>query len=192
MTNHPVTPTSIPPKLLHSSSILRACSICTLLVGTVGLFMVAVKRQKKKKRRFRPWLGLISWWKRRKFYFVQDDTVDEESMLSERKPIRQETAHTPLLNLPKATYFNQGLTRAPQQPMCPRTRNFTVDSFQDSVESMDSLVESYWDPEDDTSQATAVASNTGQGDHQTDFLLEHLNFLSVQTQPREVELVYNT
>jgi hypothetical protein len=146
--------------------------------------MGAVKREKTKKRRFRPWLGLISWWKRRKFYFVQDDTVDEESM---------QTARTPLLNLPQATYFNQGLTRAPQQSMCARTRNFTVDSFQDSVESMDSLAESYWDPEDETSQATAVASNTGQGEHhQTDFLVEHLNFLSVQTQPREVELVYNT
>ena len=67
-------------------------------------------------------------------------------------------------------------------------RNRTTDSFQDSIESMDSLVESYWDPEDETSQATAIASNAlhyGDG-----FLLEHLNFLSVQTQPREVEAVY--
>jgi hypothetical protein len=60
-------------------------------------------------------------------------------------------------------------------------------SFQSSIESIDSLLESCWDPEDDSSQCTEVVSNSRV---QPDFFIEHLDFLSIQTQPRQVQLVY--
>ena len=71
----------------------------------------------------------------------------------------------------------------------PFLRRRTKDSFQGSLESIDSLIESYWDPEDDASLATPVATNTVQS---VDFLEEHVDFLKVQTQPRSVEVVWET
>jgi len=68
-------------------------------------------------------------------------------------------------------------------------RRRTKDSFQGSLESIDSLVESYWDPEEDASLATPVATNIIQS---LDFLEEHVDFLTVQTQPRSVELVWES
>jgi hypothetical protein len=186
----PVAPKDPPLSLKDLSTKPLACPFWIIIVAS-GFLMVTMRRKKAKKRRFRPFLGLVSWWKRRKFYFVQQDVLDEEeSMLSEQKGLVQGKASIPLLNHPSTTYFHG--PRAPQNPRYPLTRNTTIDSFQDSIESMDSLVESYWDPDDETSQATAVASNTGQYGQQADFLLEHLNFLSVQTQPREVEVVYDS
>lgn len=70
------------------------------------------------------------------------------------------------------------------------TRNRTKDSFQGSLESIDSLAESYWDPEDDDiSQVVGNASATERSD---DFFYEHMHFLKVQTQPRQVEVVWST
>jgi hypothetical protein len=62
-----------------------------------------------------------------------------------------------------------------------------------SLESMDSLVESYWDPDDaddeTSSQITPIATNG----HLTapDFFTEHVHFLRVQTRPRKVEVVWS-
>lgn len=140
------------------------------------------------KKGFRPFLGLVSWWKGRKFYFAQQEDLDgeEETTRSEEKGVlREGTERGQQPSLPQTTYFNPPMKQ--QQLRHPLTRSLTVDSFQDSIESMDSVTESYWDPEDETSQTTAPASNTG---YQTDFLVEHLGFLSAQTQPREVEVVY--
>ena len=87
------------------------------------------------------------------------------------------------LETPLALYFNA-------QPPRPRNsypfqRSKTSDSFQDSIESMDSVMDSHWDPDDDeTSQAPERQIN-GEA-----YLLEHLNFLSVSTQPQEVELMH--
>jgi hypothetical protein len=52
---------------------------------------------------------------------------------------------------------------------------------------MDSVMDSYWDPDDQTSQITERVNNV-QGDV---FLIEHLNFLSVSTQPQDVEVMYD-
>ena len=71
----------------------------------------------------------------------------------------------------------------------PFLRRRTKDSFQGSLESIDSLIESYWDPEEDGSLATPVATNIVQT---MDFLEEHVDFLKVQTQPRSVEVVWET
>jgi hypothetical protein len=68
-------------------------------------------------------------------------------------------------------------------------RRRTKDSFQGSLESIDSLVESYWDPEEDSSLATPIATNRVES---MDFLDEHVHFLRVQTQPRSVEVVWAT
>lgn len=68
-------------------------------------------------------------------------------------------------------------------------RSRTQESFQGSLESIDSLVESYWDPEDDASHITPVATNLARS---SDFFYEHVRFLRVQTQPRQVEVVWNT
>jgi hypothetical protein len=65
-------------------------------------------------------------------------------------------------------------------------RSRTKDSFQGSLESIDSLLESCWDPEDDASLATPIVTNVARP---IDFY-EHVHFLRVQTQPRKVEVVW--
>jgi hypothetical protein len=65
-------------------------------------------------------------------------------------------------------------------------RSRTKDSFQGSLESIDSLSESCWDPEDDASLATPIVTNVARP---IDFY-EHVDFLRVQTQPRKVEVVW--
>lgn len=61
--------------------------------------------------------------------------------------------------------------------------------------SLDSLVESCWDPDDDEedeSYDTPIVNNaTGIRLKRDDFLSEHVKFLKMQTQPREVEVVYH-
>jgi hypothetical protein len=68
-------------------------------------------------------------------------------------------------------------------------RNRTQESFQGSLESMDSLAESYWDPDDDASHMTPAAANLARS---SEFFFEHVRFLRVQTQPRQVEVVWST
>jgi hypothetical protein len=152
--------------------------------------MFASDSTKRKKRiRFRPCSGIVSWWKRRSFYVAQGDTLDEESSNGANidSRILDQTSSSSVGSPHMTPNFPD--RRAARHAPYPFVRNRTVDSFQGSLESIDSLVESYWDPEDETSQATAVASNTI---HPTDFFVEHLGFLSVQTQPRQVEIVYNS
>ena len=66
----------------------------------------------------------------------------------------------------------------------PFVRHRTKDSFQGSLESIDSLVQSYWDPDEDGSLVTTNGVQT------LDFVEEHVDFLKVQTQPRSVEVVW--
>jgi hypothetical protein len=73
-------------------------------------------------------------------------------------------------------------------PTFIRTR--TVDSFGGSLESIDSLAESYWDPEDDSS--LPQSSPSGEVARSREFFHEHVHFLKVQTQPRQVEVVWTT
>jgi hypothetical protein len=75
---------------------------------------------------------------------------------------------------------------APPAPQPRFGRSRTKDSFQGSLESIDSLMESCWDPEDDASLATPVVTNVARS---IDFY-EHVDFLRVQTQPRKVEVVW--
>jgi hypothetical protein len=70
-------------------------------------------------------------------------------------------------------------------------------SDQCSIMSIDSLLDSEWDPEDDifvddadddSSQITPVATNAITS---YEFLSEHMNFLHVQTQPRQVHVFFS-
>jgi len=147
------------------------------------------KGNKKNKQTFRPLLGLVTWWKGRKFYFAQqedlgDDDDEESAPSNDKNNIHREPEQAPRARLPRPNFNG-----TPMQQPCrnPLTQSLATASFEDSIESMDSLAESYWEPEDETSQTTTPASNTG---YQPDFLVEHLGFLNAQTQPREVEVVY--
>lgn len=134
------------------------------------------KGNKTGKKVFRPILGLVSWWKGRRYYFATHDFAsDEKSTTSGNN--RSGHASSQLC-----------IDRQPDQQKIQLTvsRAFTVDSLQDSSESMHSVINSYLDPGDETSQKTTPASNTG---YKADFMNEHLGFLGSQTQPREVEIV---
>lgn len=166
-------------------------SVGTSLSTTKSITMTT-KKKKATARVLRPFIALIRWWKRRKFYLVDHeesvpDNNEDPSTASTGQELDREAVQERSLepSLPQTTYFRR--QSSPQLGKIPMTRSLTVDSFQDSVESMDSLFESYWDPEDETSQVTTPVSNTG---YQAQFLVEHLGFLCAQTQPREVEVVY--
>jgi hypothetical protein len=186
------------------------------ITASINLFAIAMvlivcaaeaSRQRQKKRR-RGILGRIAnWWKRRSFYIVQDgsqeesqngvDVTIEESFDEEQNPEAKEpdwdmtvedthaTVQTPLA----PSYVSAMRTTGTPPGASPFTRNRTKDSFQGSIESIDSLAESHWDPEDDSSQVTPIANNVAQP---IDFFSEHVDFLRVQTQPRKVEVVWKT
>jgi hypothetical protein len=174
---------------------------------------VEANRQSEKKRR-RGILGRIAnWWKRRNFYIVQDGSQEEsqngvnvtaeESFDGEQASDAKEPSHrqdqdwdmtvevalttvqTPLA----PSHVSPMRTTGAPPGASPFTRNRTKDSFQGSIESIDSLTESHWDPEDDSSQVTPIANNVAQP---IDFFSEHVDFLRVQTQPRKVEVVWTT
>jgi hypothetical protein len=71
----------------------------------------------------------------------------------------------------------------------PFVRSRTADSFQGSLESIDSLAESHWDPHDDESQTTPIATNIVES---TDFFEEHIDFLRVKTKARKVKVMWTT
>mmetsp|Transcript_28166 Transcript_28166/g.49924 ORF Transcript_28166/g.49924 Transcript_28166/m.49924 type:complete len:151 (-) Transcript_28166:55-507(-) len=145
---------------------------------------------------------LLSWWKRKRFQYleqidtheeavVEQPTVDFEQPRMKFDPEEKDDRVTtptkgpvePLVT-PLALYFNSHPTKSQNSYQYAGTLT-DADSFQDSLESMDSVMDSHWDPDDQTSQATARVNNV----HGDAFLIEHLNFLSVSTEPR-VEVLY--
>ena len=127
----------------------------------------------------------------------QDEDVDVH-------PSDESSAATPIAGVTTTAYITPEVEKPPAKLMrtpptstssstpasaVPFVRNRTKDSFQGSLESIDSLVESYWDPEDDASQLTPIVTNALQDDG---FFSEHVDFLRVQTQPRKVEVVWTT
>jgi hypothetical protein len=101
----------------------------------------------------------------------------------------REVALSPKTSKSASTSFSMVKVLKQPPPANKLVRNRTQESFQGSLESMDSLAESYWDPEDDASHMTPVATNLARS---SDFFLEHVRFLKVQTQPRQVEVVWST
>lgn len=114
---------------------------------------------------------------------------------------------TPKLNLWIETTNIETPEKAEPAPKNSEVRwtNYLRNSFSEgSLESIDSLVESYWDPTDDqddisTSRLTPVASNLerqrhhpGRHAHDDKFFFCHVRFMRGQTTPNAVEVVWNT
>ena len=141
-----------------------------------------------RKKRFKPFFTLLSWWKRRRFqYLVHVDTHEERSMKDSRGGIKTRTefgaatekAFIPPLEL--ALYLDTQKSDGISESFASTP---TINSFQGSIESMDSIIDSCCiRSEDETSQTVGFDDA---------FLMEHLKFLSQSTQPQEVELVYDT
>lgn len=139
----------------------------------------------RKYKRFKPLFYLLSWWKERRFqYLVHVDTQEEQSMEERRGKVgptsgldftmeEQEEVVSPIELYAKARKFP--FVRTP------------IDSFQDSIESVDSIVDSYYLHSEGTSSQSMVFINNA---HLDPFLKAHIDFLSQSTQPQEVELVY--
>ena len=173
------------------------------IVMVLNLFSTEANRQRKRKKRRQGILRRIAnWWKRRNFYIVQNgsqeesqngvDLTMEESFDGEQAQdwdmtveVAVATVQTPLAPL----YVSVMKTIGAPTGASPFTRSRTKDLFQGSLESIDSLAESHWDPDDDSSQVTPKANNVAQP---IDFFSEHVDFLRVQTQPRKVEVVWTT
>jgi len=90
---------------------------------------------------------------------------------------------------PQASFTTNTIIPPSTKAPPPILRNGTLESIPASLESMDSLAESHWDPDDDASNATPLVKNTHTPNDA--FFIEHVKFLQVQTQPRKVEQVYD-
>ena len=109
--------------------------------------------------------------------------VAENSTVSTEDELIEGSGDSLLLPIPAQNYHT------PQRAY-PLTRIRTADdSFMGSLESMDSLIESYWDPDDDESQVTPIVTNALQTQA---FLNEHVRFLREKTQLRSVRVVWNS
>lgn len=116
-------------------------------------------------------------------------------------PARMEDTAFPLRLGSKPKLTLSDLSSQPLAPTCqPSPTGTTAGSLRDlafssslagSLESMDSLVESHWDPDDDASNVTPLVTNIPQPAMDA-FFVEHVRFLQVQTQPREVQEVYRS
>ena len=110
---------------------------------------------KKGKQVFRPFIGLVSWWKGRQYYFATPDFA------------RDATSTTSGDNRLGPSYSQLQVSRRPAQEnvtalLSPAPN---VDFLQCSTESLDSATNSYSEPGDEISQTTTPASNTCYGRH---------------------------
>lgn len=103
-------------------------------------------------------------------------------------PLPQASAPPVHATTPNSPNFSMQIVKKNQDATF--IRNHTIDSFQGSLESLDSLTESHWDPEDDSRQATNLMRNIAN--HPSEFFQEHVRFLKGKTHPRDVQLVIDT
>mmetsp|Transcript_18284 Transcript_18284/g.37460 ORF Transcript_18284/g.37460 Transcript_18284/m.37460 type:complete len:149 (-) Transcript_18284:224-670(-) len=137
------------------------------------------------KNRFKPFFTFRKWWKRRRFQYLIHVNTSEESRTNDF--IDGTTTGTGFgAEAAKAVILPPTLcveTKFSSKISGPFVRTPTMNSLQDSIESMDSITESRCTLcDDEISEPLELGS---------EFLMEHLNFLSQSTQPQEVELVYN-
>lgn len=153
----------------------------------------------KSKRKFKPFAALMSWWKRRRFRYLEEDValsvlVEGNTELDMHEHVGISTKNTETSTLspgsaatPLALYFDT--QESPKRPKkYPFQRSSTLFSLQNSIESMDSVVDSHWDPDDTSMSQAHTKSIKCHGDS---YLMEHLHFLSISTQPQEVDLMYD-
>lgn len=127
-----------------------------------------------RKKRFQPFFTLRNWWKRRKFqYLTHADTAEEQSLRGRTK------IDTGFYSATDVSFIPQLEVYLDRQNSIQDSSSFQsepfLDPFQDSVASMDSIIDC----------REPVASTEK-------FLMEHLDFLRQSTQAQEVELVYDT
>lgn len=172
-------------------------------------------KRKRRKRRLRIFRAIGRWWRKRKFYVSQNDssqgfnenqrelTMEESSVeeawdLSSQSSRRAESGSTspprtdeslgePKLPLPNA--WKPSTTRSSRRNRnvynSPRVYQ-DEQSIGESLESIDSLSDSYFD---DGSQVTTHTTNKSDREK---LFLEHVDFLRLRTRPRKVEVVWGT
>ncbi len=139
-----------------------------------------------RKRRFKPLFGLRTWWKSRRFQYMVHIEAPEGCATkkcdeaNEEEPKSGASAADDFIT-PLACYLEDDDTRGHSE-LLPRLP--TVHSLNDSINTLDSVVDSHCTHSEDRNP-----ESEGFVDK---FLMEHLDFLSQSTQPQEVELVYNT
>lgn len=159
-------------------SVRRCCSLDCFGMGAVG-------RRWFREEGFYFFAGLRQWWIRRQFKLILED----ESVVFQARTRRQTKANNKTFwssdYLPCSCKLGSDREERRVQIFFLPSRN-SSDSCDESVESIDSLDGSY------SSQSTSAKSHLKRLHRQDRFFAEHLNFLIVQTQPREVEVFYNS
>lgn len=120
-----------------------------------------------------------------------DDTMDTLETIDEEFPMDESPRLGSKPKIPFELQQASPAQAASSSTPAPQTtinRKGTVESISGSLESMDSIAESNWDPDDDASNVTPLVKNTRSPNDV--FFVEHVKFLQVQTQPRRVEQVY--
>jgi len=118
---------------------------------------------------------------------IPEDDVTFPIQPSTTTTTKHKKTHVELPPVLSRMAMTRGGTPSAKTPTANQfARNRTVESFQ-SLESIDSLAESYWDPEDDTT-TSHIMTNLAPS---SAFFNEHVHFLREQTQPRKVEVVWN-
>lgn len=138
-----------------------------------------------RKLRFKPFFTLRTWWKCRRFQYLVHVNAPEECIMKEYTGRKEKgTAFDIAASGTSITPFALHLEAKVSSEISESfLKNPTANSFQDSIESMDSIIDSYCThSEDETHEDLGFVDQ---------FLMEHLNFLSQSTQPQEVELVYD-
>ena len=146
---------------------------------------------------FRPFFALRCWWKRRRFQYLQQVNTHDDSPKDDDDGYIDElndTASSAETFPPHALYFN--VQESLNHRLIEPREYFNVQEMpnrrrhQDelSIESMDSLVDSTCDVNDEASLATKQISNL----HRDHVLMTHLAFLSESTRPQQVDLMYET
>jgi len=119
---------------------------------------------------------------------AEREPFQENPLIESVSPLQSASVLVTPPNSPKISM--QGVTRRPQEGRSI-ARSQTLESFQGSLESIDSLVESYWDPDDDSSHMEKIIPSL-LGRQSSEFFNEHVNFLRGKTQPRNVEVVWTS
>ncbi len=138
------------------------------------------------KRRFKPFFGLRRWWKSRRFQYLEHVEAPENSATKKIKERTEEESKSDVsamgdLIKPLANFLESNNDTA-TSALYHNTPH--VNSLNDSIVSLDSVVDSQYSHSDD--------KNSESESFVDKFLMEHLDFLSQSTQPQEVELVYDT
>lgn len=127
-----------------------------------------------RKRRFKPFDSLRSWWKRRKFQYLVHVNIPEERIVEHCRmkteiPDKIGIEATESFVVPLALHLDERIST-------------DVNSIHNSIESMDSVIDSFpTRSNEEDSESMEVLD---------EFLMEHLSFLSQSTQPQEVQIYF--